>query len=876
MKKQRVWIILGSGLGTLLLAGWLWAMVARPHPLSASPDNNSPALAQDMRYQGHISGLANAVFISSTHLYAGLGAELAILDVSTPASPTRLGYAPLPGLVTDVTVIGPIAYVAAAESGLHLFNIQNPATPTYLSTYTVTGQLQAVTVQGHIAYLAETFTAAPFGRITSLDITNPTSPTVQHTLNLGVPAYNLVASGSLLYVAADFGGLRILNISNPAQITPLSSLVTPGWARGVAVQNNYAYVIQTNCTGECNGYLSIINITDPANPTANSHTLLPGSGANLVVVGDYAYLADRNGGFRIMQISNPNAPVLAGSIITPGTAWDVAWHNNQAYIADAQGGIRLYNVSNPASIALLGSYEVTNHALDVTLYGSTAYVSDWSGVAVYDVTDPALPLWQNRLPLPNIAEHLAIRGQYGYVAQGSAGIRILDLSNPAAPVVVGSYNTTGVVHRILIDGHLAYVADGNKGLLILDLSNPVAPTQVGFWDTPGEAWDVALRGNLAFVADGTQGIRVIDVSSPAAPVEVGFVVLFGQAVGIVLYGDVAYVAALNGNLLVIDIAQPTAPTQIRMITVGGWVYRLAVQNDVLFAAASIQGVRLFHLQDPANPVETAYLRTGGTARSITLSGDTAYVADMSGGVALVQEAYRISGRVADHAGVPQAGVLLQASNGLTATTDISGTFTLAGFLYGSYLITPTLPDFVFTPTHRVVGVGPSVAGEAFVSLPAPVTVALTPGAAATLIYTDVQGLPTRFTFPIGSVTTPSTIVVTPTLLTLDHPSLRTIGHNFDLAVYQGSTLMPNFLFNNRIQVMIQYSEIDLGPLQNEEGMFLGRWQGGAWVDAAATCTPTSIYTHNQVTNQITISICRSGSFALLVPVHTVYLPLMAR
>ncbi len=85
--------------------------------------------AQGIELVGHIGGAHRAVFGQGTYLYLGLGAELAILDVSDPPYPVRIGYLVLPDIVQDIYVAGDYAYVADLESGLRLVNVSDHANP---------------------------------------------------------------------------------------------------------------------------------------------------------------------------------------------------------------------------------------------------------------------------------------------------------------------------------------------------------------------------------------------------------------------------------------------------------------------------------------------------------------------------------------------------------------------------------------------------------------------------------------------------------------------------------------------------------------------------------------------------------------------------
>lgn len=137
--------------------------------------------------------------------------------------------------------------------------------------------------------------------------------------------------------------------------------------------------------------------------------------------------------------------------------------------------------------------------------------------------------------------------------------------------------------------------------------------------------------------------------------------------------------------------------------------------------------------------------------------------------------------MADHAGVPQPGVLIQTNSGLTTTTTATGHYTITGVTGGEHLLTPSLSGFRFSPSSHLVLVGPSQEGQDFIVFPAPQIISFTGDITLTLRFTDTQHLTTTLTFPAGAVTDTVTLALTPTLMTLDSPYLMTTGHNFELA-----------------------------------------------------------------------------------------------
>jgi Tol biopolymer transport system component len=78
--------------------------------------------------------------------------------------------------------------------------------------------------------------------------------------------------------------------------------------------------------------------------------------------------------------------------------------------------------------------------------------------------------------------------------------------------------------------------------------------------------------------------------------------------------------------------------------------------------------------------------------------------------------YAISGRVIGTDGSPLAGVSISAGAEYSATTDISGTYTISDVIPGTYTVTAMLEGYTFTPISRTVSVPPEAVGQDFTAV----------------------------------------------------------------------------------------------------------------------------------------------------------------
>ncbi len=127
--------------------------------------------------------------------------------------------------------------------------------------------------------------------------------------------------------------------------------------------------------------------------------------------------------------------------------------------------------------------------------------------------------------------------------------------------------------------------------------------------------------------------------------------------------------------------------------------------------------------------------------------------------------YTVTGRVTGDA---LANVVLVADNGITATTDSTGNYTVTGLISGTYTLTPTLSGYAFTPPARTISVPPDRSGQDFTAAAITYTVTgrVTGDALANVVLVADNGI-TATTDSTGNYTVTGlisgTYTLTPTL-----------------------------------------------------------------------------------------------------------------
>jgi hypothetical protein len=127
------------------------------------------------------------------------------------------------------------------------------------------------------------------------------------------------------------GVLHVFEVSNPTHPLSLAGIDLGGEeARALHVVGNYAYV-----AGDAG--LKVVNVSNPANPIPVGAYETDSSGLDVQVVGGFVYLLTQD--LKVIDVSNPSKPMLADQFHLAGDEDDVGLDiaGNHAYVANASG-----------------------------------------------------------------------------------------------------------------------------------------------------------------------------------------------------------------------------------------------------------------------------------------------------------------------------------------------------------------------------------------------------------------------------------------------------------------------------------------------------------------------------------------------------------
>ncbi len=336
-------------------------------------------------------------------------------------------------------------------------------------------------------------------------------------------AHGIAVSGTNAYVANGSDGLRIFEVSDPAN--PVNVGHCPNFypydslqALSVAVSSNFAYVAE-----DAEDELVAADISNTANPTNVWQWEGYGYCQCVAIQDRYLFTADSTNGMGIFDISSGSQPNVIGRVYNGGYAYGVAVSGHYAFLANGTDGVRVYNISNPSLPINVAHTNDGGFANGIAVSGIYAYLAnDYDGLRVYDISIPSNPVNIAHINNGGFADGVAVSGNYAYLANDINGLRVYDISVPSNPINVAYASNTniagGIASGVAVSGAYVYVANGSDGLRIFLQGVIVAPL-LSINSAVAISWPASYSGWVLQETSALGSTNWVSVSN--APVVVG-------------------------------------------------------------------------------------------------------------------------------------------------------------------------------------------------------------------------------------------------------------------------------------------------------------------------------------------------------------------
>ena len=374
----------------------------------------------------HTSGLASNVrVVGGTAYVADSNDGVQVIDVRVPASPVGLGVVGVPGFSRALDIEGVEVFVAANKFGvlaMDLTEIEGLVSSSLLDLYAWGDpdiyNPEHTVVVGDIAYVSR-------NGLHLFDISSG-SPMLINAFGLGTDTGGVFVSGGVAYLA-DGAGFQIIDVRVPTNLVLLGSHATPGTAHDIWVDGNvgdgfFAYV------ADGAGGMQIVDVANSGSPV--SVGTYSGTNVKRIEIADtsfgkVAYIIDGND-FVIVSVADETQPLPFGSYSTGRITQEVLIDDDTAYVVSStgfdRGRLDIVDISLPLNPALISSINTTGLPLggaaiyELNLVGSTLFISEpVTGITMYDVTDPALPVFTGVYTKESGMMSLTVQDDIGYV-----------------------------------------------------------------------------------------------------------------------------------------------------------------------------------------------------------------------------------------------------------------------------------------------------------------------------------------------------------------------------------------------------------------------------------------------------------------------------
>lgn len=520
------------------------------------------------------SGITYTMVKSADRLYVAVDDQgVAVVDVSSLYDPQLVNLFPTGGRVFGLEIRGDTLYAAMGSVGLEIYDCRDALNPELLGSLS-DFNLRSLVLRDTLLYASD----REYGLVV-LNVINPLDPVLVSRVQLSGQHYGLALDTEKAWVCSFDGGLNIIDITDPTNLTVLKNLqVFAAWS--VDMLDSFAYVISWNDS------VHVIDLLSQEEVGGIGFDTLSVWAYDISVADKFAVVAGFLGSWWVFDLSNCVTPFLTDGAALGGSSQVVACDGDWIVLG-MLGGTLVYFSRND-SLLPTGFFSTADWPRDLEIHNDTLYVAEsWEGFALYSMPDP-----EEQSDEVSLISRLAFDGvhvwafevdsSFAYLTCGDSGLIVVDLSNPTALSEVARINFDARALSILKSGDTLYVGFEESGIAVVDVSVSDSPLLLGIKPTAGGVLDMILRDSFIFIAQATEGAAIYE--------------------------------AEEWRLL------STIPTQ--HVT-----FSLTLEEDNLFLAEGTAGICAFDISNPAFPHRVGSLNTGGESRDIVSLGDTLLIAD---------------------------------------------------------------------------------------------------------------------------------------------------------------------------------------------------------------------------------------------------------
>ena len=184
--------------------------------------------------------------ISGDYLYAIAGSDVQLFTITNPQTPNPWTKVRVDWDIETLFPYGDYLLIGAA-TGMHILDNTDPGNPVYIADFRHARARDPVVAADGFAYVTLKTDPNGFNAVDELnviDIQDINNPSLIDTLSMQGPS-GLSLDGNQLFVCDDIAGIKIIDVSDPANVSAVDSI--PGVdCLDVIAENGRLYVITSD------------------------------------------------------------------------------------------------------------------------------------------------------------------------------------------------------------------------------------------------------------------------------------------------------------------------------------------------------------------------------------------------------------------------------------------------------------------------------------------------------------------------------------------------------------------------------------------------------------------------------------------------------
>ncbi|MAE63765.1 MAG: hypothetical protein CMJ18_05790, partial [Phycisphaeraceae bacterium] len=312
----------------------------------------------------------------------------------------------------------------------------------------------------------------------------------------GDNATHSAIEGARLYIANGAAGLKVYDATDPLAPVLLGTFDEIEAHRVVPMGDHVVIAARGDGT-------VILDVTDPAAITRVTTLETENESRNMLIEGSLMYVAQGSAGLTAYDVTDLTSPVMLGELDNAalGTTFGLALNGRHLYVGDARskGGVEVVDVSDPTNLRHLRTVYRDGTPREIEVSDGVLYVIDDNRdrFVLFNVRSSGNPRFINEIFIGETPQRFTITGNTAIVNNDN-GFRFVDITDPERMFIDRDFDATRGQDPLVTDDAilLPFRSGGQVGVLGLDAleSRMVVPRRHVYLNENGEKVTVALSG----------------------------------------------------------------------------------------------------------------------------------------------------------------------------------------------------------------------------------------------------------------------------------------------------------------------------------------------------------------------------------------------